>query len=373
MKSNQLIAKFVDTISTLNDEGKSIPGIIMSSPGAGKTSSMELYAKAKDMNLVTLIASQYSSDDILGIQSVQNNELVRLNPSWFNHLLNLSSNGKKTILFIDEITTCDEFIQAPLLNLIFNKSLGSRNLPDNCFIIAAGNYSEELNGAFSMTAPMANRFELLNLYESDYSLEEVISNTFDELKESDYSSYLGIDYCKKPLYDFDKFKEWAKKNLKFTPSVITNNREEGLLSFCSIRSLDNSLKFAKMYMSHFNDDDWIRIVGDSLGKFKSDEDWLPLRNKIADNKLKFMVDTVKKKTRDFFTVLHDYMAEYNKFMEGEYNYEPDSSELESLLDINKLTTNEVRVFTKAFASYPKTSTPGKIFDKFTNASTDMGS
>lgn len=213
MKINQLIAKFVDTLNNLSLRGIYIPGLIMSSPGAGKTSTLEMYAKLKDYNLVSLIASQYSSDDILGIQSVQNGTLCKLTPSWFNNLKKLSENGKRTILFIDEITTCDEFIQSPLLNLIFNKSLGEESLPDNCFIVAAGNYSEELNGAFSVTAPLINRFMILNLSDADYSMNEILQNTFRNLKVEDYPEFLDLTKDS-PYYDGVNFRFLPVQSLK---------------------------------------------------------------------------------------------------------------------------------------------------------------
>ena len=82
MLSNRLIAKFIDVIDQISIENhRNVPGLIMSSPGSGKTSTVERYCEYRDYNLTSLIASQYSQDDILGIQSVSHGKLVRLTPA----------------------------------------------------------------------------------------------------------------------------------------------------------------------------------------------------------------------------------------------------------------------------------------------------
>lgn len=371
MRINQLIAKFVDILDILDKQGIHIPGLIMSSPGAGKTSTLELLTKLKDYNLVSLIASQYSSDDILGIQSVKQSvngkdELRKLTPSWYNNLIKISENGKRTILFIDEITTCDEFIQSPLLNLIFNRSLGEYDLPDNCFIVAAGNYSEELNGAFSVTPPLINRFLLLNLSDADYSMTEVLKNVFRLLKESEYEDFLDLKPSENPKYNFEKFKDWVEKSISFTPSTITNNREEGLLGFCSIRSVTYCMDFAREYMKRFNDDDWIRIVGDTLGKYKSGDDWLPLRMKISDNKTKFIEVTKKQSVEDFITVLNEYINDVRSHeYDGKYYNVELLQKLQGLMeDPDRLTSSETRALSKAAKDNPDLEILNTLYKKF---------
>ena len=63
MKSNQLIAKFADVLRIQNESGFPATGIIMSSPGGGKTTTLEFYSKVKDCNIVSLIASLISLDN----------------------------------------------------------------------------------------------------------------------------------------------------------------------------------------------------------------------------------------------------------------------------------------------------------------------
>lgn len=281
MKSNKLIGHFLETLDSLDKEGVKIPGLIMSSPGYGKTTTVEMWCKYHDYNLTTLIASQYSQDDILGIQAVSNGKLERLTPAWFNFMLEKSQNGKRNVLFIDEITTCDEFVQAPLLNLIFSRNLGLHTLPQNTLIITAGNYSEELNGVFSMTAPLVNRFMILNLVVSDFDMEEVILQKINEV--TDISEYLGLGYDTKDTIDPDSLGRFIFKNISFSESTIINNSKYGLVGFASVRSVHNSISFFKKWISLYEDSEWSRIVGDTLGTTERSTKKVLIRDLISKN------------------------------------------------------------------------------------------
>lgn len=262
MKFNEKIAQFIQILSSID-----VPGLIMSAPGIGKTSTIELYCKCKDLNLTTLIASQYSSDDILGLQSVIDGKLQRLTPAWFNSMLELSKNGKKNILFIDELSTCDEFIQAPLLNLIFNKSLGLHKLPEETIIIAAGNYPEDLNNSFSMTGPLVNRFMVLNLSSNDVDLAELLSDKFSSLKSrSDIENFLGLysnasQFNESPTY----LKVLGKADL--TRSEFKNSKSTGLIGFSSVRSISNSSSYIKQACAlGLMNRNAFKVISDTLGE-----------------------------------------------------------------------------------------------------------
>ena len=290
MRSNTLITEFIETLDELNLNGKMIPGLIMSSPGFGKTSTVELYCKMKDYNCCTLIPSHYSPDDILGLQSLVNGELVRLTPSWYKTLLDMASE-KRTLLFIDELSTCDEFIQAPLLRLVFERKLDDKPLPDNVFIVSAGNYANELNNQFHLAAPTVNRFMILNLSSNDYDIMEVCDDKFSKLtKNGDPKSILNylntskIDPNSKK-WDFNKIKDFISKKLSFNKPSITDSTEDGLVGYCSIRSLSYSLAFTQAYANNFSGDMWIRVIGDTLGTYREK----PLRGFLDQNRDLFLM------------------------------------------------------------------------------------
>lgn len=267
MKANQYIARTLDIIDSLNQIQIDIPLLIMSHPGFGKTSTLSMYCKYKDYNLYTLIVSQYGSDDILGLQTLKDGKLVRITPSWFDEMISLTQNNKRTILFLDEITCVDEWIQGPLLDLIFSRKFCNIELPENLLIVAAGNYSRDLNNAFKMTAPLINRFLILNIRNSDFEVSSFFDDDFEDVGIKEAGDYLGLKTSKR-YFDIDKFKDWAKTSgeISFGRSEYSEDAELGLLGFTSIRSLNYSMKFAEAYIVKYGKDPlWMRIVGDTLG------------------------------------------------------------------------------------------------------------
>lgn len=281
MRSNTLISRFINTLDNMDKNGEGIPGLLLSHAGFGKTSTVRMYAKYKDYNCVELIPSQYAADDIVGIQTMDltTNELVRKAPSWFRNLQELAKNGKRTLLFIDEITTCSPFIQGPLLDLIFSKSLGEYKLPENVFIIAAGNYASDLNGEFTMSNPLVNRFVILNLNVDDFDIQEILQETFRSVKtKEEIEKYLEIENDERLSYSYDAFKDWiyTSKNVGFTKHSPEEIEGVGLVGFTSIRSLDFSTRYAREFMAHYSDNSWMRVVGDTLGTC-SKKEGKPLR------------------------------------------------------------------------------------------------
>ena len=267
MRSNVLISRFVNTLDSLDQAGTRLPGLLLSHPGFGKTSTIRMFAEYKNYNCVELIPSQYAPDDVVGIQVYENGELAKKQPVWFKKVL-AKAKEKRTILFIDEITTCNPYIQGPLLDLIFSRSIGEAKLPENVFIIAAGNYSSDLNGEFTMSNPLINRFLLLNLNNSDFDLDEILDEDFENRKSAqEIESYLGLAEDEIKSYDYESIKKWLKEsgNIGFGTTTPAEIEELGILGFTSIRSINFVNKFIRAYVQKYSDDSWMRIAGDTLG------------------------------------------------------------------------------------------------------------
>ena len=238
MKANKKIARFTRAIDVLDQKGEKIAGLIMSHAGLGKTSTLRMYCDCMGYNLYTLIPSSYASDDILGLQTVtKGDKLVRLTPSWFDELSALASNGKRTLLFIDELSTCDAYIQAPLLDLIFSRAVGTIRLPDN-------------------------------ITSNDVNVAEVVERSFGSLKtREDKLRYLGLDSENGSDYSYSAFQKWVmdKNEISLGRTQTEEVAECGLVGFTSVRSIDFCMKFAECFLSLYNEDDWLDIVGDTPG------------------------------------------------------------------------------------------------------------
>lgn len=367
MQSNTLIVEFISTLDSLNQQGKMIPGLIMSSPGFGKTSSVEMYCTMKGYNCCTLIPSHYSPDDVLGLQSLVNGELVRLTPSWFKTLTEMASE-KRTLLFIDEISTCDEFIQAPLLRLIFERKLDEKPLPENVFIISAGNYANELNNQFHLAAPTVNRFMILNLSHSDYDIFEVCDDRFSKVMSSGsveaitrYVNTSDTPEGSTPKWDFNKIRKFISKRLEFNKPTIIDSTEDGLLGYCSIRSLNYSLLFIQEYASRYNGETWLRVAGDTLGTRQKTEE--PLRKYLDSNKTRFL--TSSETSSDGSSSGIDLKQEiYNLISDSslEEKHQSLNTILEWIKTVNKehMTQNERSQLSRLVASLSKPETLEKL-------------
>lgn len=277
MKGNEIIAKSIIVSDSLDKMGVHIPILLLSQPGYTKTTTVGMLAKVLDYNFFTLIPSQYSYDDILGLEttspeSLKENSTFRVMPSWLRNLNKLAKNNKRNLLFIDEITTCNSLIQGPLLNLVFSKSLGEYSLPSNTLIVASGNYSIDLDDSFSLLSPMVNRFMLVNLNKKDFDINEILDDKISTLtKREDYARYLNLKK-EKNLILYNSILEYLRSICQFSNNSNCEYIDGvGQVGFTSVRSLSYSIKYLKAYLSLFSDNYWTHIIGDTLGYCEDNE------------------------------------------------------------------------------------------------------
>ena len=150
-----------------------VPVLMASNPGYGKTTIINKYARLNNYHVETLIGSRFSPEDIMGYQ-VNNggSHLEHLNPTWYERIMEAHNNNQATILFIDELSTCNDSVQGSLLDLIFSRTTGdNRKLPDDCFIIAAANYKDNLPSFMNIMAPTINRFCIINLLDNKTNID----------------------------------------------------------------------------------------------------------------------------------------------------------------------------------------------------------
>lgn len=152
-------------------EKSNVPVLFMSNPGVGKSTTVEIFAQIRGYELVLLRGSSSTAEEILGYDTVDA-EVAAADekyakhclPSWYKRVSENTKNGKRTLLFLDELTTVNSFVQGALLNLIFNRAIDDNTkLPDDCLIVAAGNYSQNLSNDMTLLPPTMNRFAIVNL------------------------------------------------------------------------------------------------------------------------------------------------------------------------------------------------------------------
>ena len=68
-----------------------------------------------------------------------------------------------TYCFLDELTAALPSVQAAAYQIALDRKLGEHHLPDNTFVIAAGNREEDYSVAYEMPHALKNRFMHIEL------------------------------------------------------------------------------------------------------------------------------------------------------------------------------------------------------------------
>ena len=120
-------------------------------PGIGKSSIVNKVAKENEMEVIDVRLSQLAPTDLRGLPYVENGEARFAPPSF------LPKSGKG-LLFLDEVNLAPPAIQNVAMQLVLDRKVGDYTVPDDWFIIAAGNRVEDRAAVSQMPAPLTNRF-----------------------------------------------------------------------------------------------------------------------------------------------------------------------------------------------------------------------
>lgn len=137
-----------------------VPCIWEDMPGVGKTKGLEAYLDEQNCTYVELIASIREPSDFGGMPLLNAHEgTYRLAPpSWVNTLLEACKQGRRTAVFVDELTTAAPAVQAAVLRLFEDRVCGEVELPKDCFMLAACNPPDVAANGYELSPPLANRF-----------------------------------------------------------------------------------------------------------------------------------------------------------------------------------------------------------------------
>lgn len=167
-----------------------VPVLYFSNPGYGKTTTINKWAKANNYHVESLIGSQFSQDEILGFQVNNNGVLEVLEPEWYRRIIKAKENGQPSVLFLDELSMCAPSTQGALLHLCFAKEIrGGKKLPEDCLVLAAANYKDNLPEYCEIIAPQINRFCVVNLDNKDKSPTDILmefTSNFGDGKDLDH-------------------------------------------------------------------------------------------------------------------------------------------------------------------------------------------
>lgn len=217
IKVNELIELMTDYCSASISPSIIEPIMLWGSPGVGKSQAMRQVANnvqtrtGKKVTVTDVRLVNFNPVDLRGIPVPDDKKEVAkwLKPQIFQMD---ESNDVINILVLDEISAASPNVQASAYQITLDRKLGEHSIPDNCFIMCAGNRVTDKSVAFKMPKALENRLVHLDVI-VDY----------DEWKK--WALPKGFD---KRIMGFLNWKEGADLD-KFDP----NNDEH---AFCTPRT-----------------------------------------------------------------------------------------------------------------------------------------
>lgn len=160
------------------------------SPGIGKSSIVHQIAKELGMKLVDLRLSAMEESAVLGVPYVYQGIMDFSTPAWWPE-----DDSTPMILFLDELWSASPMVQTAAYRLILDRTIqNGKKLPDNCYIIAAGNLKSDKTGAKDPLPAAANRFGLHLVIDRERCLMPTL----------EYFNQNGFDIKLTSFLEFDK-------------------------------------------------------------------------------------------------------------------------------------------------------------------------
>jgi len=178
---------------------KQRPIFIWGPPGIGKSDIVHQIGEYMDAHVIDVRLSLWEPTDIKGIPYyAANDNTMKWAPPVELPSKEFAKKHKAIILFLDEMNSAAPAVQAAAYQLILNRKVGTYTLPDNVYIVAAGNREADKGVTYRMPAPLANRFVHLELA---VDFDDWFQWAVDHNIHKDVVGYLT--FSKKDLYDFD--------------------------------------------------------------------------------------------------------------------------------------------------------------------------
>ncbi|MGH9043028.1 MAG: AAA family ATPase, partial [Acidimicrobiia bacterium] len=130
------------------------PVLLWGSPGCGKTSVVRALAAAAGWPCEVVVASIHDPTDFSGLPVVRGAEVELAPPRWARRL----AGDGPAVLFLDELTTAPPAVQAALLRVVLERTVGDLDLGPQVAVVAAANPPGEAAGGWDLSPPLANRF-----------------------------------------------------------------------------------------------------------------------------------------------------------------------------------------------------------------------
>jgi hypothetical protein len=151
-----------------------LPVILWGPPGSGKTSAVLALGRRLGLPVEVVVGSIREPSDFAGLPVVRDGGTWLAPPRWAERLASAGTG----ILFLDELTTAPPAVQAAMLRVVLERTVGDLVLPPSVRIVAAANPPEQAADGWDLSAPLANRLIHLDWKISAASVAEGFAGGF---------------------------------------------------------------------------------------------------------------------------------------------------------------------------------------------------
>ena len=158
---------------------KQRPVFLWGAPGVGKSDVVGQIATDLKLELRDVRLSLLDPIDLKGFPVVDTaKKQMKWLPADF-----LPTKGRG-LLFLDEMNSAPQSVQAAAYQLILNRKIGDYKLPDGWAVLAAGNRSSDRSVVHAMPAALANRFVHLDfdIDVNDWNYWAMTNGMHDDLR-----------------------------------------------------------------------------------------------------------------------------------------------------------------------------------------------
>lgn len=151
-----------------------LPVLLWGAPGTGKTSMVVALAEQLNMPVEVVVGSIREPSDFSGLPVIRDEGTWFAPPRWAERL----ASAGVGVLFLDELTTAPPAVQAAMLRVVLERTVGDLVLPDGVRIVAAANPPGIAADGWELSAPLANRLVHLDWHVAAADVAEGFTHGF---------------------------------------------------------------------------------------------------------------------------------------------------------------------------------------------------
>lgn len=132
--------------------------LVWGPPGVGKSSAIAAMAGHLDWHVEALVGSVREASDFGGLPMRGERGVVLAAPAFAYRIIDADAAGRRSVLFLDELTTATPSVQAAMLRVVLDRVVGDVALPASTAIVAAANPGDLAADGHDLAPALANRF-----------------------------------------------------------------------------------------------------------------------------------------------------------------------------------------------------------------------